>query len=352
MYNEINPDVIFQEMIKKVTSGTDTREGTLTWDALYPVALAMANYYFQLDGVSQSRFLDTCFGEQLDIRAEELGMKRKIGTKATGMVTITNGGQTRIEIPMGTVVYSINRKEFKTTEHGILDATLGSEIVLPIESITIGEDYNLNKNEIVGIRLNGNISKVTNKLEILGGTNDEDDNTLRDRISLRLKTPPRSGCISDYISWSREIEGVEYCIVKPIWNGPGTVKLILGGAEGSPLLPEKLAEVTRHIDNVTPIGAVVTCVNTENLTINLKITGLEVETGFSIELVKTNIENSLRKALINHEAGKKLRINDIVSVIVNTEGCLDITSLRMNDSDTNIELTEVQKPIIGQVTWL
>lgn len=347
MYNEQNPNVILERMLEKLTSGTDTREGTFAWDALNPVALELAKFYFLLDGVGEYRFINTAYGEHLTLRGEELGIYRKQGTKAKGIVKLVNGGTKNINIPTGTIVYNINRDEYKTTESIVLE----TESFVSVEAVDVGEKYNVDKNEIVGIRINANISLVDNNTPIIGGTDVENDIELRQRISDRLTMPPRSGCISDYVRWAQEIEGIEYCIVKPTWNGPGTVKLILGGASGADLTVEKVEEVKTKIDNLAPIGATVTYVKTQPLTVNFIITGLVVESGYDRSSVEKSINKSLNEFVVNHIPGRTLKIFEAVSVIINTEGVSDITSIRINNSELNVPVEDDKKATMGTVEY-
>ncbi len=66
---------------------------------------------------------------------------------------------------------------------------------------------------------------------LIPGAEAESDEALRARYLARVQTPSSGGNVSDYKNWALEVSGVGAVKVNPLWNGPGTVKVVLVDAE-------------------------------------------------------------------------------------------------------------------------
>ena len=89
---------------------------------------------------------------------------------------------------------------------------------------------------------NKNVTSVTNENPIRGGTDEEDDDTYRERILEKLRSAEVSfvGCDADYVRWAKEVSGVGSAVVEAEWKGPGTVKVVVADPDGSAVGEETL----------------------------------------------------------------------------------------------------------------
>lgn len=55
----------------------------------------------------------------------------------------------------------------------------------------------------------------------------ETDDELRARYYIKIQTPATSGNAYHYRLWSKEVSGVGDAKVYPLWNGNGTVKVLI-----------------------------------------------------------------------------------------------------------------------------
>ncbi len=126
------------------------------------------------------------------------------------------------------------------------------------------------------------------------GTDPESDEALYGRIHAHLSRPATSGNAYHYEQWALEVAGVGAARVFPLWNGAGTVKVVLvdGGMEPAsrvfplwngagtvkvvlvdggmePASAEIVAAVQAHIEANRPIGATVTVAAAAPLSINV-----------------------------------------------------------------------------------
>ena len=70
-----------------------------------------------------------------------------------------------------------------------------------------------------------------------------------------------SGNINHYKQWARSVSGVGNAAVLPLWDGNGTVKVVVASEENEPLDEAIVSKVAQYIESVRPIGAEVTVVS-------------------------------------------------------------------------------------------
>lgn len=352
--NEISQEFIKKRMLDSVTADIDKREGSFTYDSLSPVANEVSLIYFQLQRILEKCFVDTSYGTSLDKRAKEFGLTRKEGTIATGQVTFTGG--TGVSIPKGSIVRTADGLKYTTNN----DVIINSTVTVDITATAIGEQYNIPANTIIETDAKGNITYVTNLTAVTGGTDTESDEIFRARVLQKMQNPPGSGNKADYERWAKEIDGVYYAKVIPLWNGPGTVKVVIGGENGEPVLANTVTNVQNYIDpNQTgngdgkaPVGATVVVANVTPININVEITGLTIETGYSLVTVKTNIKTALDNLMNKLNPGQTVRYNEIISTIIDADGVGDFTQVKVNNAVGNVVITDEQKSITGTISYV
>lgn len=86
--------------------------------------------------------------------------------------------------------------------------------------------------------------RVTNEHATTGGSNDETDTQLRERYNEYISRPVTSGNKYQYISWAKSVPGVGDAKCIPLWNGPGTVKVIIVDTENQ-IAPAELVKSQR-----------------------------------------------------------------------------------------------------------
>src|SRR5690606_6834684 len=113
------------------------------------------------------------------------------------------------------------------------------------------------------------VTSVTNPEPFTGGTNIEEDDAFRERILDVWRLPATSGNKVHYKLWAREVPGVGDAKVFPLWNGPGTVKVVIIDGNKRAANLELLDAVTTHIEEMRPIGAEVTVASAAEKQINI-----------------------------------------------------------------------------------
>ena len=115
--------------------------------------------------------------------------EKKSGTYASGKVTFSRASalDARTVIPSGVKV-SGNGFNFVTTEAGAIEAGAVDSDEITIKAEEAGSDYNLEAGAITSIdsSVPSDISAVTNKNTITGGTNEETDAEVEERFTKKL----------------------------------------------------------------------------------------------------------------------------------------------------------------------
>ncbi|QNB48217.1 baseplate J protein [Thermanaerosceptrum fracticalcis] len=339
-------DEIQARMLANISNEYDKSEGSFFYDALKPVAIEMEAAYAELETAPENFFVVTATGSNLDKRVAEQGLVRKPAVKATTIVIITGNEGAIInsgdKVASDTVNFII--KESKTI--GIT----GQESVL-VECEIAGSIGNVPAGAIkyFPITLPG-LTAVTNPDPVTNGYDGETDAELRARYFAKVQTPATSGNKYHYRNWALEKSGVGDAKVFPLWNGAGTVKVVIINSNKRAADAQLVTDVANYIEEQRPIGATVTVTSAEELVINISVT-LTLAAGYTLEQARASIEAKVTDYL------KSIAfISDFVSyviigsLILQADGVTDYSGLTVNGGTSNITIGAEQVAVLGVVT--
>ena len=89
MFENMTFENILNDMLERIPSDIDKREGSIIYDALAPAAYKLAEAYFMLRNYVDLFFADTAVGEYLSRRTAEIGIVRRPATKAIRKIVTT-----------------------------------------------------------------------------------------------------------------------------------------------------------------------------------------------------------------------------------------------------------------------
>ena len=345
MYSERTAEEILEDMLENVRNDVDKREGSVVYDMQAPTAQEIEMLGFELDAILENGFMDTAQAEYVDRRAAEVGLTRKPAVEATGAVTIT--GEVDTPIPSGYEVYSED-----ATFVTVGDFEIGADgtVVANVQGVDAGSLGNINTGEIIGFADLDGVTGATNAAPFSGGVDEESDEDLKARYNLKVQKPAVSGSAYHYQAWALEIAGIGGARVIPLWDGPGTVKVILITTDGRAPSPEKVQEVTDYIEANRPIGANVTVTAIDELPINISAT-LTLDNGLLVSDVLEPIKSAISEYLLEALEDGVIRYVQIARAILNTSGVIDFTDLLVNDDTANIDVVDDIGVVLGEVTF-
>ena len=285
-------------------------------------------------------------GPYLDAFAKTFGLTRTAGAKAT--VQITFSGTDGTAIPAGTWVVTTSNLRYATASP--ITITSGTAQVLATAEF-IGAAYNVAPGSIT--RLQSSLPGVTavNNAQASGGIDPESDLSFYTRIHDHLSKPRTSGNVNDFEAWARECSGVGYVKVLRIWNGPGTVKVVLAGEDKLPVSESVRSAVAENIESKRLIGPNVTVVSAAAVTVNVVAKCL-VDSGSSADTIKGTFTKTMENLLqeMPFGSGEPIRYNRVMALLLSEPGVTDVVSLTLNGAKDNVRITAEQVPKLGTVT--
>ena len=333
---------ILEYMLDWVSGDFDTDAGSFFYDLLYPVAVEVYTLQNRLNVISTNAFALTASGEYLDRKAAEQGLTRRAATFAKGTVRI-EGGRGEIvsqgaKVAADNVLFSVD--ETKTIpESGYVDVTA--------TCTTAGTAGNVKAGAInrFPVTLPG-LTAVTNASAFTGGYAAESDTDLLERYLEKVSRPNVSGNKYHYEEWAKEISGVGSVQVLPLWNGAGTVKVVITDLDNQPASESLVQEVQAYIDANRPIGANVTVVSATSLRINISA----AVDCINKDTVKADIEAIIQKYLAGMALEKSyVSYAKIGGMILALDAVEDYSNLRVNGGTANITLGDGVIPVLGTV---
>lgn len=361
---------ILEQMLAQVPATYDTRETAPIPTALSPAAYQLAGFYISLNQVQMQAFIQTATGQALDYLAIIAGLTRYSASPAVRL------GIFDIAVPIGSRYSTINGADsinFQATA-ATTGPTQGDYYYqLTAETPgTIGNDYTgpiLPITAIPGL----NSAQITDIL--VPGDDEETDEAFRARIIEALNDRPFGGNIASYRTYIMAIDGVGAVQVYPTWNGGGTVKCSVLGADYLPASATLVENVQNAVDpppnqglglGTAPIGAQVTIVAPDTLTVNVSAT-LLLAAGYAIGQVQAPVQQAIENYMLSVrqewatpvnttsvEYQANVYLSRVVAAIVSVPGVINATNVLLNGEGEDLILTETgitqQVPITGTVT--
>lgn len=319
-----------------------------------------------LNEIIQIFFPEWTYGEYLDMHARAAGLSRKSATAASGKLKVT--GVEGTLIPKGFVFSTpatavTSNVEYATLEDAVIPGDSEERTVyIDIQCTENGHVGNVPANSVTLMASPiGGIADITNEDAITGGTDDETDEDLRQRIMEHDKSNESSfvGNDADYKRWAKEIDGVGSVAVVPEWEGAGTgtVKLIIMDANGDPANEKTLKDVYNHImspenrdKRLAPIGAILTVVTADSvdLTITAQIT---LEDDADIDSVTAAFKVGLSAYFDEAKQEGCVRYTRVGSVLSGTAGVADYKELYINGTRNNVAIDVDDYPALKSVEF-
>lgn len=345
MFESITPESIKAAILAEAGDSLETREGSFLDSMAGPAAVEIWKVYQAMNAVISIAFPDESAGGYLDLEGAKYGITRKPGTRARCTMTLT--GTAGSTIPAGTVFLTLEGLEFALLEDVLL--TGGSDTGTA-EATEIGSAYNVEGGAITRMVTTMTALSAWTNASATGGTDQESDAALYERIRDFRSRQATSGNAYHYEQWAMEVAGVGGAKIFPLWNGAGTVKVVLVDADMEPASSEIVAAAAAHIEAERPIGATVTVAAAQSLPIHVaakltldgSTTLPEVKAVFASELDAYLKTLAFRTSI--------LRYNQVAYLLLSLPGVLDFTSLTLNGGTGNVSIGAEQVPALGEVT--
>lgn len=353
MYEDQTYERILNRALRLVATDVDKSEGSLIMNAIAPVSAEHTNIYYLLDNIISNGYADTALRKYLILRCKERGIHPYEATKAVLK------GKFNMEIPLNS---RFNLRELNYKAISFIESTEDGVYYYQMECETIGTQGNkffgaLSPIEYIDKDLEGELVEL-----LIPAEDEEDTEALRERYFNSFDSTPFGGNKQDYKDKTKALDGVGGVVVVPIWEGGGTVKLIITNSDYNIASSTLVQAVQEAIDpspqgtgiGIAPIGHKVKVVSAKEKTIDISFT-LSFNEGYSWDTVKTEVENALEDYLLEmrkvwEDGGLVVRTTQIETRLLNITGVLDVSGTEINEIADNLELSEEELPVLGGVT--
>ena len=366
---------IEKDMLDQVDPSLDTRQGSMIQTALGPVAWYLEGLYMVLSQIQQNSNPSTAVGEALELLTAARNVNR---TQARAAV---RRGTFNVEIPTGSQFRTINGADSLVFTSGNLISSSDGSYVYQLTCNTPGSAGNSYTGALLPVTAIAGLTSATIGAVITAGTDEETDDSLRNRYFLSFDTPAFGGNISAYRQTILAMDGVGAVQVYPAWNGGGTVLCSILGDDLKPALPATVQEVQNYICppedgeaspspngyGMAPIGAAVTITTGTELTLDITC---DIEFAESVqngvETYQQEIEQKIQEYIdqVNSDWGNPLisqsvsypltvYVSRISYAILQISAVVNVTNVKINGSAADIHLTETaqlqQVAVLGEV---
>lgn len=356
MYEDVTYELILDRMLDRVLAqnpNIDTREGSIIYNALAPAAVELQNMYIQLDTILNESFADTQTRDYLIKRCAERGVNVEPATHAIRQGEFV---PSTLEIEIG-ARFSLNLLNYVVTEKI-------SNGVYKLQCETAGYDGNVESGALIPIEYIEGLETATLTDVLVPGEDEEDTEHLRQRYYDSLNSQAFGGNITDYKEKTNSLDGVGGVKVYPVWDGGGTVKLVIINSDfekPSEVLVNSVQTIIDPTQNqgngvgIAPIGHIVTVLGCNETVVNVA-TRITFQEGWNWEALKPYAEQAIDdyfKELASDWASLDniiVRISQIEIRLLNLTGVLDIADTTLNGVAHNLTVEADNIPKRGNVT--
>lgn len=325
-----NYDVIMERVLDRMPDHIDKREGSVVYLAVASTIAELMNISVGIEHLKSKFDIDNLVGDELENRVKNrTPLNRLPGVRSKHKVEFEGVS----DIAIGS----------KFTGGDIYFTYIGNNVC---ESEDVGSKANTYFGEIIPVNTIPSLAKIEIVELLSAGYDVESDDSLRERYYEYRRLPATSGNESHYMIWAKEVPGIGDVRVIPLWNGGGTVKVIVADTDREEVSEETVLKVKSHIESKRPVGADVTVESAVYKDIMVKAK-LKIEDGYDLSTIEKEISDKVSTYYkgINptvHSESKNYSIEvsyaKIGSLILSTKGVLDYSDYTLNDEMSNITL--------------
>lgn len=309
-------------------------------------ALLVDGLYSALSYAARQMHVQTAESEYLDKLGELEGLQRLTSTAATGCVLLNGAGAI---VPSGTIFNSPNGLQYQTTAGVTVPPTGFAE--LACICLTLGDVGNVE----AGVELTPTSPiSLLSSVEVCaggigGGAETETDDEYRERILYTKRNPRGAGTATDWVQWAESFNAyVNRVTVIPTIAGNGTVGVSFMLNNNTPS-PSEVSAMANHLNQFTPIGAVLSVYSPTIVPIDFTIQILPNDPTVKDAVAAQLADLLYREAL----PGQTIPLSRVSEAISSAVGEIDHTLTAPAAPLTFAATTlAVEMGVLGTITWL
>ena len=326
--NDQDAETIHKRMMEALPADIDDTEAGFPWDLTMPTALEKAEMLeFHLVETLKLMQPMWAYGEWLDYHAGFIFAVPAVGNSPA--------------------------VEFATEEAAKIEDA--GSVKIGVTAVEAGPSGNVPAGAIaiMSTPMTG-ITGITNEDRTTGGTEEEDDDTLRERVNEANQAAEAGfvGCDADYIRWAKEVAGVGTPFVIANWNPDvkNSVKLVILDSNGDPANGSILEAVEKHImspddriNRKAPVGAILTVCAPDMVELTYSLTAT-LRAGYKAADVKEYLKEELQAYYVEAKEENLLQYNRLHAIFTEAPGIYDFADFKVNGAAKNITLEQDEYP--------
>ena len=213
---------------------------------------AIEGLYDHQAWIAKQIFPDSADSDMLALHARVHGLSKKSATPADGTVQL-NAQPGSPTAAAGQLLLLLDGTQIQTTA----DATVGADgtVVVAAQAVVAGSASNVVAGTAVTVaNPPAGFQSKASIVTMVGGTDQETDESLLERLLDVIRNPPAGGNQYDFRRWALNVPGVTNAYVYPLRRGLGTVDIVITSSGGLPS-PATVTAVQTYIDSMRPVTA-------------------------------------------------------------------------------------------------
>lgn len=342
-------ETIYQEML---ASYAQKRGGQLSEDCelavrLWSAAAQIQALEAQAEWVLGQSFPQTATGVYLDRHAAVRGMTRQEASRAVGGLTfsLANTQTAAVTIPAETVCMTEGAVRFQTTESAVIPAGELS-VTVPAEAMETGSGGNVGAGAVcVLTACPVAVTAVTNSAAFLGGSAEETDEALRERLMDSFHRLPNGANAAWYEQTACRHTGVAAAKAVGKARGVGTVDVYVSTPAGVPSA-DLLAELQETFQKSREIAVDVQVKAPTAYPVDVSLT-VEAAEDVSFPEAKAEVEAVLSDFFGGKRLGKSVKLAELYSRVYALES---VENCRITAPTADVEASDTVLPVLGSVS--
>ncbi len=348
-------ETLMEEKLAQIDRTMDKRQGSIIYDTLAPNAAESAQLYLAMELLLDRTFGDTATGEDLTRRAAERNIIRKDAVKAIVKGKFYGLEQQMVDISLGARFSGggLNFVATKKLETGVYELTCE----------TAGEIGNSYLGRVIPVDYMEGLAVAETVEFVLYGEEEEDDETLRSRYLASFQQMAFGGNIDDYKEKVNSLDSVGGCKVIPVFQGGGTVKIVIINNGYRAASAELVAEIQAAVDpqpqgtgvGIAPIGHTVTVASVDETEVTVTMQ-ISFEEGVGWDNVADDVTVLLEEYLDSlarqwqEKTQLVVRISQMETRVLELPGIIDVFGTTVNGSTDNLTLDAYAIPVLKEVS--
>ena len=314
---------------------------------LYALAAEVQALLAQADWVLDQSFPQTAQGQYLDYHAETRALTRLPAEKAEGVLRFSapSAVVTDYEIDAGSTAMTSGGVRFETTEKAVL-ATGETYVDVPARAVEAGAAGNAVAGAVhIMSAYPVGVTRCENPAAFSGGSDEESDEKLRERVLASFKRLPNGANAAFYEQEAMRFAGVAAAKAVGRARGIGTVDVYVSTHAGVPeaaLMQEIAEDLQKKREIAVDVQVKVPVKKTVNVSAELT-----AEPGWTMQ----EVTDAARAALAAHFTGERLGESvytaKLASILYGVEG---VSNCHLLSPSADIEVSATQLPVLGTVT--